>query len=99
MHTYMILFSFTPQGMKHIKDSPARVDDAKRAAREMGANVKAFYALLGSGSYDTMFLLEAPDDETVAKIVLAISSLGNVRTETHRLFSQDEYRKVIAALP
>jgi uncharacterized protein with GYD domain len=64
----------------------------------MGGEMKAFYGILGS-QFDTMFILEAPDDETVAKIVLSIASGGNFRTETHRLFTEDEYRKIISALP
>ncbi len=97
MATYIMLFRFTEQGIKNIKESPARVEAAKQAFRDMGAEVKEFYLVMGQ--YDTVFILEAPDDETVAKIALAISSLGNVRTETLRAFTEDEYRKIIAALP
>jgi len=42
---------------------------------------------------------EAPDDETAAKVALAIGSKGAIRTETLRAFPEDEYRKIIAALP
>jgi len=51
------------------------------------------------GRYDTVFIVEAPDDETVAKAVMALASLGNVSTETLRAFTEDEYRKIVAALP
>jgi uncharacterized protein with GYD domain len=98
MHTYVIFFGFTAQGIQKIKESPARVDAAKQAVRSMGGEVKAFYGILG-GRFDTMFILEAPDDEAVTKMVLVIASGGNVRTETHRLFTEDEYRKLISALP
>lgn len=98
MHTYMILFGFTEQGLRKIKDSPARVEAAKKTAGNMGAEVKAFYGMLG-GDYDTMFILEAPDDETVAKLVLAVASLGNVRTQTHRLFTESEFRSLVSELP
>jgi uncharacterized protein with GYD domain len=97
-HTYVIFFGFTGQGIQKIKDSPARVEAAKQTVRSMGGEMKAFYGILGS-QFDTMFILEAPDDETVAKIVLSIASGGNFRTETHRLFTEDEYRKIISALP
>jgi len=50
------------------------------------------------GKYDTVLVVEAPDDETIAKLTLAIGSLGNVRTETLRAFTEDEYRKIIADL-
>ncbi len=97
MATYIMLFRFTEQGVKKIKESPGRVEAAKKAFRAMGGEVKQFYMVLGS--YDTVFIVEAPDDETAAKLALAISSLGNVRTETLRAFSEEEYRKIIASLP
>lgn len=63
----------------------------------MGAQVKEFYSVMGR--YDTVFIVEAPDDETIAKAALFVGSLGTVRTETLRAFTEDEYRKIIAALP
>jgi len=56
-------------------------------------------AVMGMGQYDTLSILEAPDDEAMAKAALAISSLGNVRTKTHRAFTEAEYKRIIAALP
>ena len=47
----------------------------------------------------TVVVSEAPDDETITKLALAIGALGNVRTETLRALTEDEYRKIIAALP
>jgi len=97
MATYIILLRFTQQGIKNIKESPDRVDAAKQTFRAMGAEVKDFYSVMGK--YDTVLVIEAPDDETIAKLTLAIGSLGNVRTETLRAFTEDEYRKIIADLP
>ena len=99
MATYVMLFGLTQQGITHIKESPARVEAAKKICDTMGASVKDFYSVMGMGQYDTIFILEAPDDETIAKAALSISSLGNVRTETHRAFAEDEYKRIIAALP
>jgi uncharacterized protein with GYD domain len=98
MATYMILFSFTQKGIKEIKDSPARVTTAKEIISKMGGEVRAFYAILGS-QYDTMFILDAPNDEKLGAMVLAIARLGYVRTQTHRLFSEDEYGKIISLDP
>ena len=97
MTTYIILFQLTQQGIENIKESPARVEAAKKAFRALGVEVKAFYSVMGR--YDTIFILEAPDDDTVAKAALAIGSIGNVRTETLRAFTEDEYKKIIADLP
>jgi uncharacterized protein with GYD domain len=51
------------------------------------------------GQYDMVVIGEVPDDETVAKLSLATGAQGNIRTETFRAFTEDEYRKIIAALP
>jgi uncharacterized protein with GYD domain len=83
----------------NIKDSPKRVKAAKATCQKMGAKVKDFYAIMGMGQYDTMFIVEAADDETVAKAALAISSSGNVHTNSLRAFAEDEYEKMIAGLP
>jgi uncharacterized protein with GYD domain len=97
MNTYLMLFRFTQQGIGNVKQSPARVEAAKKAFRDMGAEVKAFYALMGE--YDTVFIVEAPDDETVSRAALSLGSLANVRTETFRAFTEDEFRKIVAGLP
>jgi uncharacterized protein with GYD domain len=97
MATYLMLFRYTPQGMIHIQESPARVEAAKRTFQALGAEVKAFYSLMGR--YDTMFLVEAPDDATIARAALALGALGNVQTETLRAFTEEEYRQIVGDLP
>jgi uncharacterized protein with GYD domain len=99
MATYVMLFGFTEQGIKNIKDSPARVKAAKQAFQAIGAKVKEFYAVMGMAPYDTLFILEAPDDETVAKAALSIGSLGYVHTQTVRAFTEAEFRNIVTALP
>jgi uncharacterized protein with GYD domain len=96
MSTYLILFRFTQQGIESVKDSPARIESAKNAFKWFGAEVKSFYALMGR--YDTMFMVEAPDDEAVAKAALAIASLGHVRTEIMRAFNEEEFGQIVASL-
>jgi len=97
MPTYITLVRYTQQGIQNIKDSPARLDAAKQAFRAMGAELKQWYLVMGQ--YDAVVVSEAPNDETVTKLALAISSRGSVRTETLRAYTEDEYRKIIAALP
>lgn len=98
MATYVMTFSLTQQGIQKVKDSPARVEAARKTVESMGGKVKDFYAILGA-DYDTLFILEAADDEAVAKMALGIASQGNVRTLTHRAFSEDEFKKIISDMP
>jgi uncharacterized protein with GYD domain len=97
MATFIILLRFTPQGIGNIKESPKRLDAAKQAFRAMGAELKQWY--LVQGQYDAVVIAEGPDEETAMKLALLIGSQGNIRTETLRAFTEDEYRKIIAALP
>ena len=97
MPTYIILVRYTQQGMQNIKDSPARLDAAKKAFQAMGAQLKQWFLVMGQ--YDAVVVSEAPDDETIGKFLLATGSLGNVRTQTFRAFTEDEFRKLVASLP
>ncbi len=97
MRTYVVLCNWTQKGIEHVKESPARLDEVKKAFQAMGAEIKAFYLVMGR--YDMVIVAEAPDDETVAKLALAVGSRGGTRTETLRAYPEDEYLKIIAALP
>ena len=96
MATYFILINWTDQGIKNVKDSPKRVDAARKAVKDIGGDLKAFYML--QGSYDAVLIMEMPNDEALAKFLLKICSLGNVRTSTMRAYTETEYRKIIGEL-
>ena len=97
MSTYIMLINWTQKGIENVKESPGRLDVAKKAFQAAGAKLKEFY--LVTGRYDMVVVAEAPDDETVAKLAIAIGSAGAIRTETLCAFTEDEYRKIVAALP
>ena len=96
MPTYVSLVRFTEQGIRGVKDSPARLDQAKKALQGAGGELKAWYLALGV--YDAIVVADAPSDEVVAKVLLQIGANGSVRTETMRVFTEPEYRKLIAGL-
>ncbi len=97
MPTYITLIRWTQKGIENIKESPGRLDAAKKTMQSMGAQFKAVY--LVAGEYDLVTVVEAPDHETMTKINLVLGSRGAVRTETLRAFTEEEYRKIIATLP
>lgn len=97
MATYITLVRYTQKGVENMKDSPSRLETAKEVFRSMGADIKAFYLVMGR--YDAIVIGEAPDDETATKLAMTIGSAGAIRTETLRAFTEDEYRDIIAALP
>ena len=97
MPTYIGLFNFTDQGIKNVKDSPARLDAAKTMLGSMGVTIKEFY--LTMGQYDIVAIVEAPDDETMARAALLNGMGGNVSSETLRAFTEPEYRHIVGSLP
>ncbi len=97
MSAYVMLGRFTKQGIETIEEVPARDVATEQTIQAMGAELKGLYYVMGQ--YDFVAILEAPDDETIAKLAVAIGSLGNVRTETLRAYTKDEFAKIIAMLP
>jgi uncharacterized protein with GYD domain len=97
MATYAMLSRWTDRGIQDVKNVGARIEAFKKTARACGAEVRECYMALGE--YDTMSLVQAPDDEAIARLALALGAVGNVRTETLRLFAEGELKKLVAALP
>jgi len=96
MATYISLCRFTQRGIENIKESPARLDRLKEVLPAEGASVRAFY--LTMGQYDAVLIFDAKDEATAARVGLALGAHGNVRTETGRAFTEEEYRQLIPAV-
>jgi uncharacterized protein with GYD domain len=96
MPTYITLMRWTSQGAKSIKESPSRLDAARKAFQAVGVTLKDFYMV--TGRYDMVIISEAPDDVALAKATLSVAAHGNVQTETLRAFSEKEYRGIVGSL-
>lgn len=96
MPHYIILFNFTEQGLKNIKDLQKRAQAFKSAVEKAGGRfVSDSFLYLTLGRYDTVAIIEAPNDETILPVILSTASLGNVRCETLKAFTIDEAAKII----
>ena len=96
MATYLMLLNWTDQGIRNVKESPKRLDSAKKLAKDLGGEIKSVY--MTQGSFDLVLITEMPNDEKVASFVLKVGSFGNVRTTTLKAYSEDDYRKIIGGL-
>ena len=96
MATYIVLSSFTDQGIRSVKDTTKRADAVRETARKMGIETKSLYWTVGK--YDVVATFEAPNDEAITALALTLSSQGNVRTQTLRAFSKDEVSGILAKL-
>jgi uncharacterized protein with GYD domain len=93
MAKYIVLTSWTDQGIRKVKESPARLDQVRELAKKYDCALTDFYMTVGA--YDMVVTLDAPDDDTAAKLLIAIASAGNIRTTTLKAFPEDDFRKIV----
>jgi uncharacterized protein with GYD domain len=96
MPTYVLLTQWTDQGIKNAAASPKRQQEARAMAKSFGVEWKSIYMTMGA--YDFVMIVEAADDAAVAKFVIALCSLGNVRTTTLKAFTEPEYKAILEAV-
>lgn len=76
MGHYIILTNLTDEGRKTIKENPARLLEVNKELEGMGVKVKQQFAVLGP--YDFVNIIEAPDNETVMKMSVALGARGSL---------------------
>jgi uncharacterized protein with GYD domain len=96
MATYIMLANWTDQGAAKIRESPRRLDTAKKALADMGGEFRGFYMTMGD--FDLVMIYDAPDDAVSARFTLLLGQLGSVRTRTLKAFPEAAYREIIASL-
>jgi uncharacterized protein with GYD domain len=94
--TYVLLANWTEQGIRGVKESPRRLDTAKKALKDMGGEFKSIFLTLGD--YDLVVIYEAPDDAVAARFNLQLGMQGNIRTRTMKAFPEAAYREIITSL-
>ena len=97
MATYISFLSLTEQGVKTIKDLPARIAAGRQAFEANGGKLLNYYLTLGS--QDAVVVYEFPDDETTASMALAQAGIGNLRTTTMRAFTEAEIPGILSKMP
>jgi uncharacterized protein with GYD domain len=88
-----MLTTLTPEGVQTLKNNPARINEVNREVEQLGASVKAQWAVLGQ--YDFVNVVEAPDETTMARVSLELGSRGTARYESLAAIPIDDF---IAAL-
>ncbi|MCH7984903.1 MAG: GYD domain-containing protein [Chloroflexi bacterium] len=96
MPTYISLLKYTQQGVKDIKNSPGRIEAARKAIEEVGGKLLSYHVTMGQ--YDGIAMLELADDKMAATFALGVGKLGNVSTETMRAFTEEEFGEIVGHL-
>jgi len=96
MAHYVVLASFTDQGIRKVKETTKRAQAFRNMAADMGATIHDIYWTLGQ--YDVVLTMEASDDETVASVMMKAGSLGNLKSQTLRAFVESEMDSLLSKL-
>ena len=96
MPTYIALANWTDQGARQVKESPQRVDNARKLLAEMGGSLHTLYMTMGD--YDLVIVYDAPDDAVAARFTLLLGQMGAVRTRTMKAYPEAAYREIINSL-
>jgi uncharacterized protein with GYD domain len=96
MATYILLGTFTDQGIRHIKDTTKRADAVRAMGKKIGVSVQEMYWTLGQ--YDVAAILDAPNEAATTSLALSVGALGNVRTQLLRAFTQEEIGPILGRM-
>lgn len=89
MPTFVLLATLTPEGVQTLKNNPQRIHEVNKEVAQLGAEVKAQWAVLGQ--YDFISVLEAPDEKTMARVSLELGSRGTARYQSLAAIPVDEF--------
>jgi uncharacterized protein with GYD domain len=93
MPTFVLLSTLTPEGVQTIKNNPSRIREVNQEIEQLGAKVQAQWAVLGR--FDFVNVVEAPDEQTMARVSLELGSRGTAKYESLSAIPIDDF---IAAL-
>ena len=96
MSRYVALVSFTEQGIRDIKNSLKRADRFKKLAAKHKVKVREIHWTMGK--YDIVVTFDAPNDTAISALTLDNCQLGNVRTETMRAYTREEFAAVLKTI-
>lgn len=93
---FVTLIKFTEQGMLEIQETTSRAAGFKKRAKDFGVKVTELLWL--TGPYDGLIVFESADAETASALMLQLSRLGNITTETMLAFDSGGMQKVLDKL-
>ena len=91
MRTYILLSELTDEGAATIKKRPDRIKEVNEEIKKLGAEVKEQFAVLGQ--YDFVNIVEAPDEETIARVSVELGARGTVKIQTLTAIPVEDFVK------
>ncbi len=94
MATYVLLTKVSSAGIKTLQSNPRRIKEVNKEIEAQGARVIAQYATLGR--YDFVNIVEAKDNEAMARISVNLGARGTVSIETLPALPVEQFVRAIA---
>ncbi|MCH7999143.1 MAG: GYD domain-containing protein [Chloroflexi bacterium] len=95
MPTYVVLYKFTDQGLKSIKDTVKRAREVRAENERRGFKVIGTYWT--QGQYDLVSIVDAPSEDAMLAGLFNIAATGNVHSQTLRAYTDAEMEKALQA--
>ncbi len=89
MPTFVVLSRLSPEGVQTIKNNPQRIKEVNQEIEQLGAEVKQQWATLGQ--FDFVNIIEAPDEQTMARVSLELGSRGTAKYESLPAIPVDDF--------
>lgn len=89
MPKYVMLSTLGPDGFARLSENPERLREVSSEVESMGVTVLEQYAVLGQ--WDFINIIDAPDDETMAKVAISLGSRGTLKTMTLPIIEVDRF--------
>lgn len=93
MPTYVVLYKFTDEGAKNIKNTVKQTRETRADNERRGFKIQSL--LWTQGQYDLIAIVEAPDEQAMMAGLLNVAGAGNARSETLRAFTEAEMAAII----
>ena len=94
MSNYVVLYRFTEQGRKSVKETAKRAAEIRKQNEARGFKVLGYYWT--QGRYDLVAVVDAPSEEAMVAGLFGIAQTGNVASESLRAFTAEEMQKILA---
>lgn len=89
MPVYILLSKLTETGVSCVMDDPACLRNISMDIENLGVKVLDQYATLGE--YDFVHVIEAPDNESIARVSMELISRGNLKPLTLPTISLNDF--------
>ena len=89
MPTFIMLTTLTPEGVQTVKSNPERIREVTQEVEQFGVRVSAQWAVLDR--FDFVNVVEAPDEQTMARVSLELGSRGTARYESLTAIPIDDF--------